>query len=913
MSSTAPTTARVRAGAGGPRGDPAAGIIVLVAGLLCVAAGVVVIAGWFCRSTDLLRWPGSDNPMVLSAALALAVTGAALATLSRGWHQLILPAAALDVALSTLVLVGRTTGRALGLDDLFVTAYLSGPPDSGGRMSMNTAVCFVLVAAGLLAFAPWWPWPASRAAVSAGAGSLIAAIAMLSLLGHAAGLSAAYGWGDEVSMAVLTGAAMLVIAVGLLVLTWLRSDRAGQWLAMPAAALMLGAAVLVWLAFTGTQDPSGLMNGPSTIRAVTILGLVTAALVAFAVWMALRAEHARMLAAAGESRLFQFLDALPVGVSIRSAGGRAYYANDEAQRVLGPISPETVEGGIPEAYQAYAEDTGLIYPHQETAHAKASRGERAHFDDMEIRRPDGSVIALEVWGRPIYGPTGSVDYTIAAFTDISDRRAAQRSLSDQASLLDLANDAIFVWDAEHKISFWNRGAEHTYGFTQDEAIGRVPCELLRTEYPALLADIEAELDASGSWQGELVQGRRDGQRIVLASRWAGRRAAPDGARVATMEVNRDITADRNAERYARSLIEASQDPLVTISPAGKITDVNQATIRATEAQRDLLIGTDVADFFTEPDRARAAYRQVFADGFIVDRPLAIRRKNGEVRDVLANASLYRDAGGAVLGIVATVHDITYRKRAEQEGARRAVELERANAALARSNAELEQFAYVASHDLSEPLRAISRPLSLVARRYQGQLDEQADEFIGFAVDGCERMQSLIDGLLAFSRVGRLQDDFVPIAAEKTVNGVLNALGPSLHDTHATVTVAPLPVVLAEPTQLTQVFQNLITNAVKFTSPDVDPQISVSAAPCGTGWRFTVSDNGIGIDPRHRERVFGMFKRLHGSDEYPGTGIGLALVKKIVERHGGQVGIDDTTAGTGSRVWFTLPAAAGTHP
>ncbi len=281
--------------------------------------------------------------------------------------------------------------------------------------------------------------------------------------------------------------------------------------------------------------------------------------------------------------------------------------------------------------------------------------------------------------------------------------------------------------------------------------------------------------------------------------------------------------------------------------------------------------------------------------------------------MLANAALYRDAGGTVLGIVATVHDITHRKRADEERARRAAELEQANVALARSNAELEQFAYVASHDLSEPLRAISRPLSLMARRYQGRLDDQADEFIGFAVDGCARMQSLIDGLLTFSRVGRLQGDVLPTSAELAVQGVLTALDPTLRETHAIVTVGPLPMVVAEPTQLTQIFQNLISNAVKFTAPGVAPRVSVRAERSGELWRFTVTDNGIGIEPRQRDRVFGMFKRLHLAVEYPGTGIGLALVKKIVECHGGQVGIEDTGTGVGSAVWFTLPATVQPEP
>ena len=909
---TVGTRAGVDTGGGGRR---AAGVVAVVAGLVCAVVGVVVLAGWVARGTAALRWPGRDNPMVVSAAVAFAVTGAALVALSRGWRRWVVVAAGVDVGLGVLVIAGHVLGRGLGLDDLFVTVYLGGAADSGGRMGVNTAVCFVLAGVGVLTLAPGWPWPGRRAVVLAAAGSLIAAVAMLSLFGHAAGFSAAYGWGEDASMAVLTGATMVVLAVGMLTLTWQRTDRRGQWLAMPAGAVTLGAAVLVWAA-VADRDQS-IVSG--TARAVAVLAVFTAGLVAFAVWMALRAENARHLAVASQTRLFQFLDALPVAVSIRTGSGRPYYANDEAERLLGAsVHAELVDGDLPGLYQLYAQNTGQPYPARDTAHARAVRGEHAHLDDVEIHRPGGGVTALEVWGTPICGPAGAVDYTIAAFADVSERKAAERALADQASLLDLAHDAILVRDAGQVISFWNRGAERTYGFTRGEAVGQVASGLLRTEYPA--GDPDAELAGSGSWQGELVQTRRDGRRIVLASRWAARLAS-DGTRVGVMEVNRDITAARDAQRYARSLIEASQDPLLVINPTGTITDVNQAAIREVGVPGERIIGTDFAGYFTAPHRARDGYRRALADGVLTDCPLAIRRPGGEVRDVLVNASLYRDTAGTVLGVVATAHDITDRRRAERERALHAIELEQANsalaqsnAALARSNAELEQFAYAASHDLSEPLRAISRPLALLARRYHGRLDERADEFIGFAVDGCQRMQHLIDGLLAFSRVGRPDGDTVPTDAGVTLRAVLGALGPTLDDAHATVTVDPLPVVMAEPTQLAQVFQNLIGNAVKFTAPGTAPRITVTAERTGAQCRFTVTDNGIGIDPEHRERIFGMFKRLHHREDYPGTGIGLALVKKIIEQHGGQVGVaDPPAAATGTQFWFTLPAAPGTSP
>jgi light-regulated signal transduction histidine kinase (bacteriophytochrome) len=248
-----------------------------------------------------------------------------------------------------------------------------------------------------------------------------------------------------------------------------------------------------------------------------------------------------------------------------------------------------------------------------------------------------------------------------------------------------------------------------------------------------------------------------------------------------------------------------------------------------------------------------------------------------------------------------------RDDAKAEVAVHAQELERANTDLSRSNKELEQFAYVASHDLSEPLRAISGPISLVARRYQGQLDDEADQFIGFAVDGCQRMQKMIDDLLVYSRIGRLERSFEPTDCNLVVDAVLTALGPAISETGAVIHVEQLPVVLAEATQLSQVFQNLIANALKFVATDVTPEVAVAAEPAGAQWRFTITDNGIGIDPAHRERIFAMFKRLHSREDYPGTGIGLALAKKIVERHGGRIGVEDAPNRTGTRFWFTLKA------
>ncbi|WP_431877786.1 sensor histidine kinase [Amycolatopsis sacchari] len=224
--------------------------------------------------------------------------------------------------------------------------------------------------------------------------------------------------------------------------------------------------------------------------------------------------------------------------------------------------------------------------------------------------------------------------------------------------------------------------------------------------------------------------------------------------------------------------------------------------------------------------------------------------------------------------------------------------------LERSNAELEQFAYVASHDLQEPLRKVASFCQLLQRRYAGQLDERADQYIAFAVDGAKRMQVLINDLLAFSRVGRIVREAMPVSCEKVVEQAKTNLATAIEQSGATIEVGELPTVRAEVPLLTAVFQNLLGNALKFHG-DNTPHVTVTAERDGDFWRFCVQDNGIGIDPEYAERIFVIFQRLHAKADYPGTGIGLAMCRKIVEHHGGTIWLD-TTVQTGARFCFTLP-------
>jgi PAS domain S-box-containing protein len=245
-------------------------------------------------------------------------------------------------------------------------------------------------------------------------------------------------------------------------------------------------------------------------------------------------------------------------------------------------------------------------------------------------------------------------------------------------------------------------------------------------------------------------------------------------------------------------------------------------------------------------------------------------------------------------------DITERKRAEEV-------IERYAAKLKRSNEELEQFAYVISHDLREPARMVKSYLELLESRYQGQLDEKADMFINHAVDGAERMQEMINALLDLSRIGTRGEEPVPTDAEAVLERTLRSLGRAIKEAEAEVTHDPLPTVMADKAQLAQVFQNLVANAIKFRCEDVPPRVHISAEREDDEWVFSVADNGIGIDPEQADRIFQIFQRLHTREEYEGTGIGLALCKRIVERHGGRIWVE-SEVGEGSTFSFTIPTS-----
>jgi PAS domain S-box-containing protein len=315
--------------------------------------------------------------------------------------------------------------------------------------------------------------------------------------------------------------------------------------------------------------------------------------------------------------------------------------------------------------------------------------------------------------------------------------------------------------------------------------------------------------------------------------------------------------------------------------------------------RSALIGKNDYDFFPkdEADWFTSKDRGVLDSQLLLDIPEEVIQTAHGRRYLHTRKVPMVDADGKSVYLLGISEDITLKREAEQE-------LKRLNAELERSNTELQQFAYIASHDLQEPLRTIASYLQLIERRYKDRLDADANDFIDFAVGGAKRLQTMIDGLLAFSRAGTQTLKREPVPLEALLDQVLQDLGEALRDQGATIERGELPVVQGDAVQLAQVLRNLLGNAIKFHG-EAPPRVRVSAERVGDAWALLVSDNGIGIAPEDQPHVFGVFKRLHAVGTYPGSGIGLAICKRIVERHGGRIELA-STPGAGSTFTVVLP-------
>ncbi|MEO0375063.1 MAG: PAS domain S-box protein, partial [Cyanobacteria bacterium P01_A01_bin.17] len=356
---------------------------------------------------------------------------------------------------------------------------------------------------------------------------------------------------------------------------------------------------------------------------------------------------------------------------------------------------------------------------------------------------------------------------------------------------------------------------------------------------------------------------------------------------------------RSEARY-REIYNNTPVMLHSIDAQGNLISVSNYWLEKLGYQRHEVLGRKSTEFLTpaSQQQARDLYLPQFRQqGFVQNATYQFVTQTGAVMDVLLSAIAERGPRGQIERSLAVIIDVTGLKQVEQQ-------LHKANAELIRSNRELEQFAYVASHDLKEPLRMVTSFTELLAQTYTGQLDAKADQMIAFAVDGATRMQQLIDDLLTYSRVGTQRNTLVSLDCGVVLEAAKANLQMAIAESQAVIDQGPLPTLVTDCLQLQQLWQNLLGNAIKYRR-DCPPEIEIGAEEQAHQWQFFVRDNGIGMEPVHAERIFMIFQRLHTKQEYPGTGIGLAICSKIVEQLGGEIWVE-SELGKGSTFYFTLP-------
>jgi PAS domain S-box-containing protein len=469
-------------------------------------------------------------------------------------------------------------------------------------------------------------------------------------------------------------------------------------------------------------------------------------------------------------------------------------------------------------------------------------------------------------------------------------------------------DAVIAADCEGRIQFLNGIAQSLTGWPEHEAVGRPLGEIFkivngksrqRVEDPVSLV-LERGKFLSLARHTALVT--RDGTERSIADSGAPIRDAK-GNITGVVLVFRDVTLGKHAaetDRLLASIVESSDDAIYAKALDGTLLSWNAGAERIYGYSAVEAIGRNVSMLVPPdmPDEAPEILRKIGQGERIAHYETVRLRKDGSRVHVSMSLSPLTDEDGKITGASSLARDITLRKRAEEALRRSAEELD-------RSNMELEQYAYVASHDMQEPLRTITGYLQLLSHRYQGQLDEKADKYIAYVVEGAERMSTLIRDLLSYSRVNRRGEQLRPTDALESLELALGNLRSAIEQSGASITHDPLPIVNADKTQLIQLFQNLVGNAIKYRSPDRPLQVHISARSEDGSWLFDIQDNGIGFEQQYEDKMFLIFQRLHSRGKYPGTGIGLAICRRIVDRHGGRIWAVGEP-GKGARFSFTIP-------
>jgi PAS domain S-box-containing protein len=681
----------------------------------------------------------------------------------------------------------------------------------------------------------------------------------------------------------------------------------GERTASEALAQQIGTGIeLIARRKDGTEFPIELMLSP--LESADGI-LVTAAIRNITVRKDAEKHLAQM-----EGRYRGLLEAAPDAMVVVNQEGEIVLLNLQAEHQFGysrdELLGQKVTNIIPEGFAER-----LIADGTRTA-AEALAQQIGAGIELIGRRKDGAEFPIELMLSPLESAEGIL--VTAAVRNITVRKDAEKHLAQMEGnyrgLLEAAPDAMVVVNQAGEIVLLNVQAEKQFGYRRDELLGQRVTNIIPEGFAErLLSDgLRSAEDALAQQIGtgiELAALRKDGSEFPIELMLSPLES-PDGILVTA--AIRDISVRRNAEKHLaqmegryRGLLEAAPDAMVVVNQVGEIVLLNLQAEKQFGYRRNELLGQNVKNVIPKGFAERLiadglrSTEDALAQQIGAGIELTARRKDGSEFPIELMLSPLGGAEGIL--VTAAIRDISVRRKAAEHLIEKIAELN-------RSNEELGQFAYIASHDLQEPLRMVASYTQLLARRYKGKLDADADEFIAFAVDGASRMQRLIQDLLTYSRVGTSVNELRETSSEVALQRALVNLRGAIEDSGAVVTHDLLPAVWADEMQLAQLFQNLVGNAIKYQNANA-PMIHIAAVMNPEGkWTFSVRDNGLGIDPQYFERIFGMFQRLHKREEFAGTGIGLAICKKIVERHGGVISVE-SEPGHGSTFSFALAAAA----
>jgi PAS domain S-box-containing protein len=906
-----------------------------ILGGLVLILGLVVLAGWHSQNSRLIQVYPGFKLMAYNTAFSFVLLGSALLALGLGFRALARAVAAVAGVLIGLSLLEYVTGLSLGVSTLFARFTMPAGVVDVTSVAPNTATAIVSLAIAvlLLSGSRGRQWLSTVTALLASAAF---ALGVNAFLGYLTGFST-FAWGHSTPMAIHTSVGVILLGAGVLTLSWpcIDAKNGGRtfWLLAVVAAPGVITSASFWRALESVERAhiERVIQGESRMpETVLVFGILMTALLGAAVYLAQKVRFEMFLAEQAECArhkadqirryLASIVDSSDDAVIGQDLDGTILSWNPGAERIYGYSAAEIVGQSVSALCQPGhgAEPIEICQ--------RIGRGENVARFETERVRKDGTGIQVALTVSPIRESDGRINGVSTIARDVTDRKRTEAALQDSEMAFRALSDAVpqIVWicTPDGLVVYFNQRWVDYTGLTLAESYGTdwdAPFhpDDRQTAWAAWnhatktgeTYCVESRLRAAdGAYRWHLMRGLpvRDPEGRI--TRWFGTCTEIHDLKQAEESLRQLNDKLRQANAYNRSLIEASLDPLVTIAPNGRISDVNEATEHATGLSRQALIGTDFCDYFTDREKARAGYQRAFREGWTRDYELEIRRPDGSTTPILYNASVFRNEAGEPGGVFAAARDITERKRVEEELRELNGSLERRvaqrTADLVEVNQELESFNYSVSHDLRAPLRHIDGFSNILLQEHGDALPEDGRRCIDRIREGARKMGRMVDELLALSRTSRREPSKQLTGLGSLVADVLEELQPEVRDRQIEWRIGELPFADCDPTLTRQVFANLLANAIKFSRRRTPAVIEVGHQVSAGETVLFVRDNGVGFSMKYVDKLFGVFQRLHRSEDFEGTGVGLVTVHRIIHKHGGRIWAEAELE-KGATFYFTL--------